>query len=342
MTKIEPGNGDQPTPSEATETQQQLAEELEAIAAGELARPDVDEIRKIAEQKQANKLPLTTEEEQALRTTRPVKMPEGKDDTHVIYEAEGITNPEQANKKVEFEKAISELRQRVMGAMVDIAGRVRLINTEAQGEEDLAIDPQFTRTIQVIREEVINRIPDLADQCWRVGNEAREEELVIMGKIDKKIVDAADILVKSGQRASERLSDLGLAVSQDMNEERVSSALRGVNQSLKDGLDLAGKGLASLPEDYGEVEEVMKETVTRYLRLLEATNRPLTDDEYNEMVKFVNQKQELFIDHLRKTVKLERTRIEGVTKSMRQFYMDEYSPAIGEALDGLERPYRLH
>lgn len=31
MTKIEPGNGDQPTPSEATETQQQLAEDWKLL-----------------------------------------------------------------------------------------------------------------------------------------------------------------------------------------------------------------------------------------------------------------------------------------------------------------------
>lgn len=309
MTPTEPIEQSEPSELNAntgTESQQQLARELEQIAAEQLEAAD-DET----------------------------------DETVVLYDQqhpENETNGTESNEaKLEFVRAISELRQRVMNAMVDFGQRLALINTEAQGEEHLAIDAQFTKTIQVIRVRVIERVPELADQCWKVSNDAREGELESMGKLDGVVNGVRIAIVEAAQKTAQELDNLLDAVNEDSEAQRIDSAARSVDRSLVSGLQNAEAELSKVPKYYGDVEAQLSEMIGAYTRLLNAADRPLSDDEQDEFQEFFKEKRDAFLAELESKTKLERERIRNISESMHDYYQNDHKPNLQESLDTLAK-----
>lgn len=306
MTPTEPTEPSELNANTGTESQQQLTRELEEIAAKQLETPG-DET----------------------------------DETVVLYDQEhpeNETNRTESNEaKLEFERAISELRQRVMNAMVEFGQRIALINTEAHGEEHLAIDVQFTKTIQAIRERVIGRVPELADQCWKVSNKAREGELESMGKLDGVVNGVRMAIVEAGQKTSHELEGLVRAVNEDSEAQRIDGAARNVDRSLVGGLQYAEAELSKVPKYYGDVEAQLNEMISAYARLLNAADRPLSDNEQDEFQEFFKEKRDAFLAELESKTKLERERIRNISESMHDYYENDYKPNLQESLDALAK-----
>lgn len=306
MTPTEPTEPSELNANTGTESQQQLARELEEIAAKQLKTPGNE-----------------------------------TDETVVLYDQEhpeNETNRTETNEaKLEFERAISELRQRVMNAMVDFGQRIALINTEAQGEEHLAIDVQFTKTIQAIRERVIDRVPELVDQCWKVSNDAREGELESMGKLDGVVNAVRMAIVEAGQKTSQELEGLVRAVNEDSEAQRIDGAARNVDRSLVSGLQNAEAELSKVPKYYGDVEARLSEMIGAYTRLLNAADRPLSDDEQDEFQEFFKEKRDAFLAELESKTKLERERIRNISESMHDYYQNDHKPNLQESLDTLAK-----
>lgn len=306
MTPTEPTEPSELNANTGTESQQQLARELEEIAAKQLKTPDNE-----------------------------------TDETVVLYDQEhpeNETNRTESNEaKLEFERAISELRQRVINAMVEFGQRIALINTEAHGEEHLAIDVQFTKTIQAIRERVIERVPELADQCWKVSNDAREGELESMGKLDGVVNGVRMVIVEAGQKTSKELDGLVRAVNEDSEAQRIDGAARNVDRSLVSGLQYAEAELSKVPKYYGDVEAQLNEMISAYTRLLNAADRPLSDDEQDDFQEFFKEKREAFLAELESKTKLERERIRNISESMHDYYQNDHRPNLQESLDTLAK-----
>ncbi len=306
MTPTEPTEPSELNANTGTESQQQLARELEEIAAKQLKTPGNE-----------------------------------TDETVVLYDQEhpeNETNRTETNEaKLEFERAISELRQRVINAMVEFGQRIALINTEAHGEEHLAIDVQFTKTIQAIRERVIERVPELADQCWKVSNEAREGELESMGKLDGVVNGVRMAIVEAGQKTSHELEGLVRAVNEDSEAQRIDGAARSVDRSLVSGLQYAEAELSKVPKYYGDVEAQLNEMISAYARLLNAADRPLSDDEQDDFQEFFKEKREAFLAELESKTKLERERIRNISESMHNYYQNDHKPNLQESLDALAK-----
>ncbi len=326
MTSIEPGEGtSEPAAQKGGEPQQQLAHELEEIAAKQLEQPD--------------------------------------DKTAILFDPnhpENQTNKTEADRvKLNFERDISELRQRVMNAMVDFSQRIALINGEARGEEHLAIDVQFTKTIQAIREKVIDRVPELADQCWQVSNKAREDELASMQKLDRVVDDTRKVVVDAGGKAAEQLGGLKDAVVDEARGREVEgqalSAERSLvdsykyvegelakiprflsaERSLVDGIVYVEGKLATIPRFYGEVEAQLEKLIEAYKELLSAADRPLSDSEQDEFNRFFHERSDVFIAQLKAKVKLERERVNNIADAMHDYYSGDYRPTVDRALGGL-------
>jgi len=306
MTPTEPTETSELNVNTETESQQQLARELEEIAAEQLEASG-DET----------------------------------DETVVLYDQEhpeNETNGTESNEvKLEFERAISELRQRVMNAMVEFGQRIALINTEAHSEEHLAIDVQFTKTIQAIRERVIERVPELADQCWKVSNDAREGELESMGELDGVVNGVRMAIVEAGQKTSQELDGLVRAVNEDSEAQRIDGAARNVDRSLVSGLQYAEAELSKVPKYYGDVEAQLNEMISAYTRLLNAADRPLSDNEQDEFQEFFKEKRDSFLAELESKTKLERERIRNISESMHDYYQNDHKPNLQESLDTLAK-----
>lgn len=306
MTPTEPTEPSELNANTGTESQQQLARELEEIAAEQLEASGGE-----------------------------------TDETVVLYDQEhpeNDTNRTESNEaKLEFERAISELRQRVMNAMVELGQRIALINTEAHGEEHLAIDVQFTKTIQAIRERVIERVPELADQCWKVSNDAREGELESMGELDGVVNGVRMAIVEAGQKTSQELDGLVRAVNEDSEAQRIDGAARNVDRSLVSGLQYAEAELSKVPKYYGDVEAQLNEMISAYTRLLNAADRPLSDIEQDEFQEFFKEKRDAFLAELESKTKLERERIKNISESMHDYYQNDHKPNLQESLDALAK-----
>lgn len=306
MTPTEPTEPSELNANTGTESQQQLVRELEEIAAEQLEASGGE-----------------------------------TDETVVLYDQEhpeNETNRTESNEaKLEFERAISELRQRVMNAMVEFGQRIALINTEAQGEEYLAIDVQFTKTIQAIRERVIERVPELADQCWKVSNDAREGELESMGKLDGVVNGVRMAIVEAGQKTSQKLDGLVRAVNEDSEAQRIDGAARSVDRSLVSGLQYVEAELSKVPKYYGDVEAQLNEMISAYTRLLNAADRPLSDNEQDEFQEFFKEIRDAFLVELESKTKLERERIRNISESMHDYYQNEHKPNLQESLDTLAK-----
>jgi hypothetical protein len=303
MTPTEPIEPSELHTNTGTESQQQLVRELEEIAAAQLKSSD--------------------------------------DEAVVLYDQEhpeNETNKTESNEaKLEFERAISELRQRVMNAMVEFSQQIALINTEARGEEHLAIDVQFTKTIQAIRERVIDRVPELANQCWKVSDKAREAELESMGKLNSVVNGVRTVVVEAGQKTSQELEGLVRVVNEDSEAQRINSAVVSVDRSLVSRLQYAEAELSEVPKYYGDVEAQLNEMISAYLKLLNIADRPLSDNEQDEFREFFKEKRNTFLAELESKTRLERERIKNILESMHDYYQNDHSLNLQKSLDALAR-----
>ena len=301
MTPTEPTEPTEPQSITGTEPQQKLARELEEIAAKQLQKPD--------------------------------------DETVVLYDQEhpeNEVNHEHNNRKADFERNIGELQKQVVNALVEFSQRATLVNREAQGEEDLAVDALFVKVVSKIRERVIDRVPDLSDQCWKVSDKARKDELDSLKKLDSIVDSARGELLDSTARVVESLEGLKSAVSQEAEDKVINDVVRTNNNNIVDSLDYAEKELARVPRYYGEVVEELEEMIGSYVRLMEAAGRPLDVDERDDFRKFFNEQLQGFDRLITERTRLERERIANLSKDMHNFYAEQYTVKMQEALAGLE------
>lgn len=297
---IEPSS---PKPQLSTETQQQLAQELEKIAANQLQNPDdeTDVVLLDAEQ------------------------PENE-----------TTKAEFDKKKLELEKAVSELQQLVMNAMVDFSQRVGLINTEAVGDEHMSVDKQFTRYIQRVREAALDQAPQRADTCWEIGNDARTQELTRINKLDNTIRDVRDVLLTSAQRTVNALEVVRQAVTGNDKPRDINDAIRDADKQLVDGLDYSEKTLANIPVVYGEITTVMEDALSGYIRLLRSSKDSMNEDELEPFRQLRLETYQSFDRQMGQRAANERERLAGLSKDMHDFYANTYRQKINELFLKLE------